>query len=83
MKPPRSTATSTLEEVVIGVNQSFDMEPPTATDMCDAKSKNVTTHSTKDPELVYSAEQRRVQELLVVVEEKCTVAQRDGYDAVW
>ena len=43
----------------------------------DAKIK-----STKGPELVYSAEQRRALELLVVVEEKCPIVQRDGYDSL-
>ena len=32
MKPPRSTATSTLQEVVFDKNQSFNMEPATVTD---------------------------------------------------
>ena len=110
MKPPRSTATSTLYEIVIGLNQSFNMEPATVTDniikrKCvqqqhvppceveemtkvqqavvaryreqqDAKCKS--THSPKGPELVYSAEQRRALGLLVVVEEKCSIAHRDG-----
>ena len=40
----------------------------------DAKSKSVW----KGPELVYSAEQRRALELLVVMEEKCPVVQHDG-----
>ena len=44
----------------------------------DAKSKSM-----KGPELVYSAEQWRALELLVVVEEKCLVVQRDGYSTVW
>ena len=65
------------------MDQSFNMEPPTATDVCDAKSKNVTTHSTKGPELVYSVEQRKALELMAIVEEKSPIAQRDGYDTVW
>ena len=65
------------------MNQSFNMGPPTSTNVCDVKSKSVMTHSAKGPELVYSAEQRRALELLVVVEEKCPIAQRDGYDTVW
>ena len=40
----------------------------------NAKSKSAR----KGLELVYSAEQRRALELLVVVEEKCPIAQRDG-----
>ena len=45
----------------------------------DAKSKSTW----KGPELIFSAEQRRALELLVVVAEACPIAQRDGYDTVW
>ena len=93
-------ATTTLEEVVIGMNQSFNMQPATVSiikrkcvqqqhvppceveemtkeqqavvagyrEQQDAKSKSL--HSTKGPEVVYSAEQRRTMELMVVVEEE-------------
>ena len=66
------------------MNQSFNMGPPTTTDVCDVKSKNVTTHSTiVGPKLVYYTEQQKALELLVIVEEKCPIVQRDGYDTVW
>ena len=68
--------------VVIGKDQSFNMGQPTTTDVCDAKSKNITMHSTKGPKLVYSTEQRRGLELLVLVEVKCSIVQRDGYDSL-
>ena len=38
MKPPRSTATTILYGVVIGMNQSFNMKPATATDSSAARS---------------------------------------------
>ena len=44
----------------------------------DVKSKS--THSTKGPKLVYSVEKWKALELMV--EEKCPIAQRDGYDTV-
>ena len=43
--------------------------------------KRKSTHPTKGPELVYSVEQRKALEL--IAEEKCPIAQRDGYDTVW
>ena len=65
------------------MNQSFNMEPATAA--CDVKSKNVTAHSTivKGWKLVYSVEQQKALELMAIVEGKCPIAQRDGYDTVW
>ena len=65
------------------MNQSFNMGPPTAADVCDVKSNNVATDSTKGLKFVYSVEQRRALELMPIVEEKCPIAQRDGYDTVW
>ena len=107
MKPPRSTATSTIRSC--DWYQSFKVEPATVTDSsikrkcvqqqhvppCEveeitkeqqavveryreqqaAKSKSAW----KGSELVYSAEQRSALELLVVVEEKCPIAQRAGW----
>ena len=62
------------------------MEPVTAADVCDGnfKSKNITVHRNaiiikqKGPKLVYSAEQRKALEMLTIVEEKCSIAERDG-----
>ena len=50
--------------MMIGINQSFNMEPATAADVCDGnfKSKNITVHGNTTivkqtgPKLVYSAE---------------------------
>ena len=72
------------------MNQSFNMEPATATDVCDGKfkSKNITVHGNAtivkqtDPKLVYSVEKRKSLELMAIVEEKCPIAQRDGQDTV-
>ena len=50
------------------MNQSFNMGTPTTTDVCNVKSKNVMSHSTKCPKLVCSVEQRRALVLQVVVE---------------
>ena len=69
---------------MIGINQSFNMEPATATYVCDGifKSKSITVHGNatiiaqKGPELVYSVEQRKALELMTIVEEKCQIAQR-------
>ena len=47
------------------------MEPATATDVCDVKSKSV-------PSLVYTAEQRKALEVMVIV--NFPIVQRDGYD---
>ena len=66
------------------MNQSFNTGPPTATDVCGVKSNNATPHSTiVGPKLVYSVEQRKALELMAIVEEKCPIAQRDGYDTLW
>ena len=70
---------------MIGINQSFNMELATATDVCDGifKSKNITVHGNATiteqtcPKLVYSVEQRKALELMTIVEEKCPIAQRD------
>ena len=72
--------------VVVGTNQSFNMETATATDVCDGlfKSKNITVHGDatiieqKVPKLVYSVDQRNALELMTIVEEKCPIAQRGG-----
>ena len=42
----RSSTTTTLQEVTIGINQSFLMELVTAADVCDGnfQSKNITVH---------------------------------------
>ena len=66
------------------------MDPATATDVCDGifKSKNITVHGNatiteqKGPKLVYSVEQQKALELMAIVEEKCSIAQRDGQDTV-
>ena len=58
--------------------QSFNMEPATATDVCDGifKSKNITVHGNaaiieqKGPKLVYSVEQRKAVKFMTIVEEK-------------
>ena len=68
------------------MNQSFNMEPATATDVCDGmfKSKNITVHGNAiivkqtGPKLVYSVEHRKSLELMAIVKEKCPIAQRDG-----
>ena len=60
---------------MIGINQSFNMEPATATDVCDwiFKSKNITVHGNatiiKQAELVCSVEQRKALELMTNDEE--------------
>ena len=73
---------------MIGINQSFNMEPATATDVCDGnfKSKNITVHGNATiikqagPKLVYSAGQRKaLLEWMAIVEEKYPMAQRDGF----
>ena len=72
------------------MNQSYNMEPATATDVCDGifKSKIITVHGNatiieqKGPKLVYSVEQRKALELMTTVDEKCPIAQRDGQDRV-
>ena len=72
------------------MSQPFNMEPATATDVCDGrfKSKNITVHGNatiieqKGPKLVYSVEQRKALELMTIVEEKCPIPQRDGQDTV-
>ena len=54
--------------------------------MCNGlfKSKNITIHGNatiidlKGQKLVYSVEQRKALELVIIVEEKCPVARRDG-----
>ena len=69
---------------MIGVNQSFNMEPSTATDVYDriSKSKIITVHGNatiieqKGPKLVYSVEQRKALELKTIVDEKCPIAPR-------
>ena len=66
------------------------MEPATATDVCDGvfKSKNITVHGNATivkqtgPKLVYSVEQRKALGLMEIVEEKCSIAQRDGQGTV-
>ena len=82
MSPPRSTTTITTTpttmRVVIGMNQPFNMEPATATDVCDGifKSKNITVDGNapiiyqKGPKLVYSLDQRKALELMTIEEEK-------------
>ena len=58
------------------MDQSFNMEPATATDVCDGifKSKNITEHrkatiiEQKGPKIVYSVEQRKALELMTIVE---------------
>ena len=75
---------------MIGIDQSFNMEPATATDVCDGmfKSKNITVHGNATiakqtrPKLVYRVEQRKALELMTVVEEKCPIAHGDGLDTV-
>ena len=75
---------------MIGINQSFIMEPATATDVCDGmfKSKNIAVHGNATivkqtgPEIVYSIEQRKALELMAIVEEKCPIAHGDGQDTV-
>ena len=72
------------------MTQSFNMEPATATDVCDGmfKSKNITVHGNATivkqtgPQLVYSVEQWKALELMAIVEEKFAIAQRDGLDTV-
>ena len=62
------------------------MEPATATNMCNGnfKSKNITVHGNATiikqtgPKLVYSVDQRKALALMAIVEEKCSIAQRDG-----
>ena len=68
------------------MNQSFNMEPAPAADLCDGmfKSKNITLHGNATivkhtgGKLVYSVEQRKSLELMAIVGEKCPIAQRDG-----
>ena len=68
------------------MNQSFNMEPATDTDVCDGifQRKNITVHGNatiieqKGPKFVYSVEQQKALELMTIVEEKCPIAQRDG-----
>ena len=70
--------------------QSFNMEPATATDVCDGifESKNITVHGNatiieqKGLKLVYSVDQRKALELMTIVEEKCLVVQQDGQDTI-
>ena len=65
------------------MNQSFNMEPATATDLCDGmlKNKNIPVYGNATivrqtgPKLVYSIEQREALELMAIVEEKCPLAQ--------
>ena len=72
------------------MNQSFNMEPATATDVCDEmfKTKNITVHGNATivkqtgPKLVYSVEQRKALELMAIVEEKCPIVHGDGQDTV-
>ena len=72
------------------MNQSFNMEPASTTDVCDGmfKSKNITVHENATivkqtgPKLVYSVEQRKVLELMAIVEEKCLITYGDGQDTV-
>ena len=59
----------------------LSMGPPTATDVCDVKSKSVPATKQAGPKLVYTAEQRKVLEVMAIV--NCPIAQRDGYDTVW
>ena len=62
------------------------MEPATATDVCDGifKIKHIMVHGNATiieqtgPKPVYSVEQREALELMIIVEEKCPIAQRDG-----
>ena len=71
---------------MIGINQSFNMEPATATNVCDGifKSKNITLHGNSTIigqtglKLVYSVQQQKALELMAIVEEKCPVSQQDG-----
>ena len=73
--PPLRSITTT--------NQSFNMEPATAADMCDGtfKSKIITVYGNATvvkqtgPKPVDSAEQRKTLEMMVIVEEKCLIAQ--------
>ena len=61
---------------MIGINQSFNMEPATAADVCDGnfKSKTITVHGNATivkqtgPKLVYSAEQWKGLEMMAIVE---------------
>ena len=86
MRPPQpcSTTTTTLYEVVIGINPSFNVELVIATN-CDGnfKSKNITVHGNATiikqtgPKLVYSVEQWKSLELMAILEEICPIAQRD------
>ena len=63
---------------MISINRSFNMEPATATDVCDGnfKSKNIMGHGIATIvkqtglKLVYSVEQRKALELMTIVEEK-------------
>ena len=67
---------------MIGINRSFNMEPATATDLCDGnfKSKTFTVYGNATfikqtgPKLVYSVEQRKSLELMAIAKEKCLIA---------
>ena len=78
--PPPLQSITTLYEVTIGINQSFNMEPANSADVCDGnfKSKNITVHGNQTvPRVVYGAEQREALEMITIVEEKYPIAQRD------
>ena len=61
------------------------MEPATVADECDGnfKSKNITLHGNATivkqtgPKLLYITEQRKVLEMMAIVEEKYPITQRD------
>ena len=58
-----------------GINRSFNMEPETAIDVCDFKSKNITVHGNATiikqtgSKLVYSVKQRKALELMTIAED--------------
>ena len=88
MRPPplRSIITTTILEVMIGINISLNMGLATAVDVCDGnfKSKNIRVHGNATivkqtgPKLVYSAEQQKALEMMTIVGKKCPITQQDG-----
>ena len=78
MRPLRSiatTTTTTTTTTAIGINRSFNMQPATATDVCDGNfiSINFTVHGNATiikqtgPKLVYSDEQHKALEMMGIV----------------
>ena len=92
MKPPRSPTTTTLQEVVIGMNQSFNMKP-SATHVfpCEcgeiAKEKRAVVERYREQQAAidrYRAKSKSVQKDLSAEQRRALelVAQRDGYGTV-